>query len=67
MSSEISIPKKRGNPNWVRKESNLPVNDLLQEAPAIEKRVKVPGTYFEVDQDGYLRVPKELLDKLMKN
>lgn len=51
--------KRRGNPNWVRKEASIP-----EETEAQEKLVKVPGTVFWVNEEGYVKISQELVDKL---
>lgn len=39
----------------------------IQEGVIEEIRVRVPGTVFEVDQDGYVRVPLDLLQRMLDN
>lgn len=49
---------------------NIPELDVqpeIQEKVFEEVRIRVPGTIFEVDQDGYIRLPKELLQKMLDN
>jgi hypothetical protein len=41
--------------------------DVPPEVEVEEFRMRVPGTIFEVDQDGYVRVPGELLKILLDN
>lgn len=55
--------KRRGNPNWVKR----PVEDESIQKETISRVVKVPGTVFVVDEDGYVKVTQELLDKLFNN
>lgn len=54
--------------------SKFPPSPEKEDIPAIrvkeakeEVRVRVPGTVFEVDQDGYVRVPLDLLQRMLDN
>ncbi len=32
-----------------------------------QKRIRLPGTLFEVDEDGFVRISEDLLKKLLTN
>ena len=53
--------KRRGNPNWIRKDQ-LEVEEITLQ----EKLVKVPGTVFWVNEEGYVKISQELVDKLFQ-
>ena len=37
-----------------------------QESPKVLQRKRVPGSFFEVDEEGYVRIPEELLKNLFR-